>query len=69
MICILTNFAIYCHVGVLLQTVMKYIIHQDKPESLQDALRVVTAYSHMSPADAYMFQIKFLIKKNRVCTM
>ena len=45
---------------------MRYIISQDKPDSLQDALKVVAAYSHMKQAEAYLFHIRFLIKKNRV---
>ncbi|XP_072031588.1 kinetochore-associated protein 1-like [Amphiura filiformis] len=46
--------------------VIRYIIQQDKPCSLEDALSVVTAYNHMSPEEAYLFHIQFLIKKNRL---
>ncbi|CAH1790791.1 unnamed protein product [Owenia fusiformis] len=48
------------------ERLVMYILHQDRPECLKDALEVVKAYNNLSDITAYIFRLNFLIKNNRI---
>lgn len=42
-----------------------YILRQDRPSAMQDALHVVSFYSHLSRMNAHLFRAKYLAEANR----
>ncbi|CAH1264282.1 KNTC1 [Branchiostoma lanceolatum] len=48
-------------------SLLKYILYQDQPTVMQDALQVVEAYpDHLKKTDAYNIRTHFFIQKNRL---
>ena len=50
----------------LLQTLLYYILKQDRPSALQDAARVVDTFSNLTMTQAHLFRARFLVENQRV---
>lgn len=47
------------------ETLVYYILRQDLPSAVKDALHVVAFYSHLNRAGVYLFRAKFLVECGR----
>ena len=53
----------------LVQTLLYYILKQDRPSALQDAARVVDTFSNLTMTQAHLFRARFLVENQRVSRM
>ncbi|XP_023210444.1 kinetochore-associated protein 1-like [Centruroides sculpturatus] len=47
------------------QRLVNYILSLDRSSAMDDALEVVKSYDHLCDIDAYLFRLKFLLKRQR----
>src|SRR6218665_2648044 len=47
------------------ENLVYYILNQDQPSALRDALHVASCYSHLNEMHAYLFRAKFLVARGR----
>ena len=52
----------------LFQQLIQYIIRQNEPGGLDDALHVIEGFPDLTAVDVYVIKIHSLIEHNMVCT-